>query len=98
MPILQASGAANAAPAPAVPGFAKGLEMERTTLLEALKRGPVKVYMNDGSAFVIPSLEFAVVSDIAAHVLFRDTDGKFRTHILGLVCMGRIEELESVPG
>jgi hypothetical protein len=77
----------------AVNGF---LKMDRSTILEALKRGPVKVHMKDGSSFIIPSLEFAVVSDIAAHVLFRDSDGKFRTHILGLVCMARIEEIENV--
>ncbi len=72
--------------------------MDRTTLTEAIKRGPVKVHMNDGSSFLIPSIEFAVVSDISAHVLYRDEDGKYRAHILALVCMTRIEELEKVSG
>ena len=66
--------------------------------MEAIKRGPVRVYMNDGSNFLIPKPEFAIVSDISAHILYHAEDNKYRTHILALVCMGRIEELEEVPG
>ena len=51
--------------------------------------------MNDGSKYLIPSLEFAVVSDISAHVLYKADDGKMKVHILALVCMVRIEELEA---
>jgi hypothetical protein len=73
--------------------------MDRKTLIDAIKRGPVKVHMNDGSSFLIPSMEFAIVSDISAHILYRDVeDGKYRAHILALVCMGRIEELQAIPG
>lgn len=49
--------------------------------------------MNDGSRYEIASIEMAVVDDIAAHVLYRDADGKYRTHILALVCMVGIEPL-----
>ena len=69
--------------------------MDRETLTKALKSGPVQVTMNDGSKYVIPSLEFALVSDISAHVLYKADDGKMKVHILALVCMVRIEELEA---
>ena len=68
--------------------------MDRKTLTEAIKKGPVRVTMNDGSQYLIPSLEMALISDTSAHVLYRDEeDGKMRTHILALVYMVRIEEL-----
>jgi len=69
--------------------------MDREELHEALNRGPVAVTMNDGSRYVIPSLEMAVVSDLSASVLYKSDDGKWRTHILSLVAMVRIEELET---
>lgn len=53
--------------------------------------------MNDGSHYEILSTEMAVVDEIAAHVLYRDSDGKYRTRILALVCMVSIEPLERVP-
>lgn len=67
--------------------------MDRQTLLEAVKRGPVRVTMNDGSKYEIPSLEFCAVGDIAAYVLLRGEDGKLRARHLALVCMVEIEEL-----
>ena len=72
--------------------------MDRTTLTEAIKRGPVKVHMNDGASFEMPAVEIASVSDISAHILYRDEDGKYLAHILALVCMVRIEGLERVSG
>ena len=69
--------------------------MDRKTLLEAIRRGPVRVGMNDGSSYMIPSIEFCLVSDIAANVLLKDAeDGKLRAKVLALVCMVSIEELE----
>jgi len=50
--------------------------------------------MNDGSKYEIPSLEVCLVSEISTHVLYRDEDGKWRTHILSLVGITRIEELK----
>lgn len=67
--------------------------MDRLTLTNAIKASPVRVTMNDGSRYEIASIEMAVVDDIAAHVLYRDADGKYRTHILALVCMVGIEPL-----
>lgn len=66
--------------------------MDRETLSQAIKRGPVRVTMNDGSQYLIPNMEMAIVSDIAAIVLYRAEDGKMRTHSLALVCMVRVEE------
>lgn len=67
--------------------------MDRQTLLEAIKRGPIRVTMNDGSKVEIPSLEFSAVGDIAAYVLIRDDDGKLRARHLALAGMVQIEEL-----
>ena len=68
------------------------LEMDRKTLVEGLRNGPLRVTMNDGAKFEIPSLEFCAVSDIAAYVLLRDPeDGKLRGRHLALVCMSQIE-------
>lgn len=71
--------------------------MDRQTLLESVKKSPVRITMNDGSHYEILSTEMAVVDEIAAHVLYRDSDGKYRTRILALVCMVSIEPLERVP-
>ena len=69
--------------------------MDRKTLLEAVRRGPVRVGINDGSSYVIPTIEFCLISDIAAYVLIKDQeDGKLRAKHLALVCMVSIEELE----
>ncbi len=65
--------------------------MDRETLLNAIKEGPVVVKMNDGSRYEIPSIEFATVGDIAAYVLVRDGDGKLRARSLALVCMCSVE-------
>ena len=67
--------------------------MDRDRLLEELRIGPVRVFMNDGSSFLIPSREVAVVDQIAVSVLFRDDTGIWRTHVLSLVCMTRIDRI-----
>ena len=65
--------------------------MDRETLMEAISKGPVTVVMNTGDRFEIPSRDFAIVDEIAAHVLMRDADGKYRAKILSLVTMSIIE-------
>ncbi|MEQ1828733.1 MAG: hypothetical protein ABL921_22410 [Pirellula sp.] len=69
--------------------------MDRTTLVDAIKSGPIRVRMNDGSEYIILSPEFCVVSEIAAHTLYKDDEGKLRPRTLALVCMVSIEPLES---
>ena len=68
--------------------------MNREDLIEIIRRGPVRVTMNDGGTHVIQSLEWCLVTPIYAHVLYRSDDGKLKSHFLSLVCMARVEELE----
>ncbi len=68
--------------------------MDRETLNDAIQGGPIRVTMNTGQSFEIPSRDHAIVDSIAAHVLTKDADGKYRARILALVCMVSIEKLE----
>lgn len=43
--------------------------------------------MNDGRTFDVPSIEFVTADDIAAHVVTKSDDGKYRARILSLVTM-----------
>ncbi len=72
--------------------------MDRETLMDAIHEGPVRVTMNDGQAFLIPSSEFAIVDETAAHVLTKEGHGKYRARILALVCMTHIEKLNLTTG
>ncbi len=69
--------------------------MDRETLVDAIKSGPVRVTMNDGAKFIIRGPEFAIVDEIAAHVLIEREDGKMKARILSLVTMTEIEHLEA---
>lgn len=64
--------------------------MDRETLMEAIRQGPIEIAMNDGQKILVPSSEFCVVDDIAAHILYRAEDGSMRTKIAALVCMTTI--------
>lgn len=68
--------------------------MDRETLNDAIQGGPIRVTNNTGQSFEIPSRDHAIVDSIAAHVLTKDADGKYRARILALVCMVSIEKLE----
>ncbi len=68
--------------------------MDRETLMQAIIAGPIRVTMNTGQEFEIPSRDHAIVDSTAAHVLTKDKDGKYRARILALVCMVSIEKLE----
>lgn len=67
--------------------------MDREELTQLIRESPVRITMNDGRAFVVEGIEQAVVSDIAASVLFRAEDGKLRTIYLPLVTMTSVEPL-----
>jgi len=70
--------------------------MDRDEINAFLSRGPIRVTMNDGSQFVIPSNDRTLVSSISVHVLYQDeSDGKWRFHILSLLSMVRAEELKN---
>jgi len=70
--------------------------MHREELTELIRQGPVRVKMNNGDTFEIPSSEFATVSDISAAVLVRD-DGRLIHRHLSLVCICSAEVLPSAP-
>lgn len=67
--------------------------MDRESLLSILRKGPVTIRMNDGSEFAVPSIEHALVDDIAAAVLYQADDGKWRTVHLPLVTMAAVHPL-----
>jgi hypothetical protein len=69
--------------------------MDREELTALIRKGPVRVTMNDGTTFTIHAAEFATVSDIAAAVLYRADDGKFRHVHLPLVTMCAVEPIEA---
>ena len=69
--------------------------MDRETLMNTVRQGPVEVSMNDGQKLTIPGVEFCVVDDIAAHILYRAEDGSLKTKIAALVCMTTITPIES---
>ena len=74
--------------------YLKVMQMDRETLIQAAKAGPIRVTMNDGRVFDIPSIEFVTADDIAAHVVTKSADGRYRAKILSLVTMVSIESLE----
>ena len=67
--------------------------MDREELSTLIKDGPVRITMNDGRAFEVSGPEMATVSDIAAAVLYRADDGRFRHIHLPLVTMTSVEPL-----
>ena len=62
-------------------------------MLDALRRGPVRITMNDGSVFSVPSIELCAVTDISAYLVTLAEDGKWRGRHLALVCMVSVEEV-----
>jgi hypothetical protein len=70
-------------------------EMDRDTLMDAVRLGPVEISLNDGQKIIVPSSEFCVVDDIAARVLYWADDGSMKTKIAALVCMTTITPVDS---
>jgi hypothetical protein len=68
--------------------------VDREELTNLIAEGPVRITMNSGRTFDIPNREFAIVSDIAAHVLYRAEDGKKKAAVLPLVTMSVVEPIE----
>lgn len=68
--------------------------MDREELTDIIRKGPVRITMNDGSSYVVNGPEMAVVSDIAASILHKCEDGKWRNVYLPLVTMASIEPLD----
>jgi len=69
--------------------------MDRETLNRALGDCPIRIKMNNGEEFTVPSREHALVSDLAIDVLSRGEDGKLRNVLLSLVAICSVEPLAS---
>lgn len=69
--------------------------MDREELTNLIKRGPVRIRMNDGRSYDVLNRDWIVVSDISASLLYRSEDGKLRTTHLPLVTMSAVDELEA---
>ena len=68
--------------------------MDREELRSLIAEGPVRITMNSGRTFDVPNREFALVSDVAAYVLYRAEDGRLKTAVLPLVTMSVVEPIE----
>jgi hypothetical protein len=69
--------------------------VDREELTALIKKGPIRIRMNDGRSYEVSGPEFATVSDIAAAVLYRGEDGKYRHMHLPLGTMSGVEPLET---
>lgn len=66
--------------------------------MELVRRGPIRLTMNDGSVYDVPGVEHCLVSQISISVLVKSTsDGKWRQHHLPLVTIAGVEELQPQP-
>ncbi len=71
----------------------KEKNMDREELMTLIRKGPVRILMNDGESYDVPNVEFTVVSDISASALYVGADGKMRMTHLPLVTMSGVEEI-----
>ncbi len=69
--------------------------MDRETLINAIDKGPVRVYMNDGSSYEIPDHISVLVDSLIAYVLHPREDCKLGAVWLSWVCMSRVENVEA---
>lgn len=67
--------------------------MDREELNELIRLGPVRITMNSGDSVDILNREMVSVSSMAAAVLVKGADGKFRHHLYPLVTMSKVESL-----
>lgn len=68
--------------------------MDREELNEWIRQGPIRITMNSGDTVDILNREMVTVSSMAAVVLVKFPDGKFRHQIFPLVTMSKVEQLE----
>lgn len=68
--------------------------MDREDLNEMIRQGPIRITMNSGDTVDILNREMVLVSSMAAIVLVKGADGKYRTHHYPLVTMSKVEHLE----
>ncbi|TWT93713.1 hypothetical protein [Neorhodopirellula pilleata] len=68
--------------------------MDREELNEWIRTGPVRITMNSGDQIEIFHREMVTVSSMSAVVLVKSEDGRYRHHVLPLVAMSKVEQLE----
>ncbi len=68
--------------------------MDREELNDWIRRGPIRITMNCGGTVDILNREMVTVSSMAAAVLVKCEDGKYRHHLFPLVTMSKVEQLE----
>lgn len=71
--------------------------MEPDEVRAWLRRSPIRIRMNNGDMYDLPSPEFAIVGDFSMSVLVRD-DGRLLNKILALVNISEISEIEQSAG
>lgn len=65
--------------------------MEPDEVRAWIRRSPVRIRMNNGDTFDVPSPEFALVSDYSVAVLTRD-NGRMLNRLLALVNISDVSE------
>lgn len=71
--------------------------MEPDEVRAWLRRTPIRIRMNNGDTYEVPSPEFAIVGDFSMSVLTRD-DGRLLNKILALINISEITELQESIG
>jgi hypothetical protein len=65
--------------------------MEADELRAWLAKSPIRIRMNNGDTYDVPSSEFALVSDYSVAVLARD-NGRMLNKLLALVNISEVSE------
>lgn len=69
--------------------------MDREEMMALIRKGPIRITVNDGSTYDVPNMECCLVSQISISVLVKSgEDGKWRQHHLPLVTIAGVEELQ----
>ena len=68
--------------------------MDREELNEWIRQGPIRITMNSGDTVDIINREMVAVSSMAAVVLVKCPDSKYRHQVFPLVTMSKVEQLE----
>lgn len=68
--------------------------MDREELNDLIRQGPIRITMNSGDTVDILNRDMVSVSSMAAAVLVKGDDGKYRHHLYPLVTMSKVEQLE----
>jgi len=68
--------------------------MDREELNDWIRQGPIRITMNSGDTVDILQREMVTVGSMAAAVLVKGEDGKYRHHLYPLVTMSKVEQLE----